>query len=77
MHLEQVKLFFSNFGLTMGLEGEMVSVEKYEQIQKAAAKWHGVDFARYVANCFIAISEEVKTGRYQLSHYDFDLFHAA
>lgn len=81
MHLEQVKRFFMNFGLQVGLESESVSIETYEKIQKAAVKWHGVDFGRYVADCFIAVSEPRPSKGsappiYKLSHYDFDLFHA-
>jgi hypothetical protein len=76
MTLEQVRLFFRNFGLETGLESETVSLEKLEKIVKAAVQWHGADFGRYVMDCFIPISEEVKPGQYKLTHYDFDLFHA-
>jgi hypothetical protein len=56
---EQLDSFLGNYGLQ---DGETIDFEKYRKIITNGEKWHGKNFARFLANCFLSSGSPAPMG---------------
>ena len=78
MTLNQITLFFANFGYQKDKESKPASLKRYTVVVTTGARWFGPLFGQFVADCFVPIGkpegpgEEDSSDTYQFEYPNFN-----
>ena len=59
MNDKQIKEFFGNFGIKIGVKYKSISLARLRTIIQTAEAWHGTEFAQFVFKCFVPNGENI------------------